>query len=192
MCGNNIKRLISASKAPAAVGPYSHAYQAGDFLYCSGQLGLVPESGVLAEGGVEAETKQAMNNVGAVLHAAGLDYTHVIKTTLFITNMADFAAINAIYAEYFPSNPPARSCVQVAALPKGGQFEIEVIAYDDHSTYFMGTAPRMEHTHADGSSHVHEHGDHSHNHGGHEHEHTHLDGQTHAHGHDHPHDHTHE
>lgn len=189
MCGNNMKRLITATKAPAAVGPYSHAYQAGDFFYTSGQLGLIPESGALAEGGVEAETKQAMENVGAVLNAAGLDFHHVIKTTLYITDMADFAKVNAIYGSYFPANPPARSCVQVAALPKGGQFEIEVIAYDDHSSYFMGGGA---HTHADGTTHTHDHGDHSHNHGDHTHAHTHADGVSHDHGHDHPHDHTHD
>ena len=190
MCGNNIKRPISSSKAPAAVGPYSHAYQAGDFLYTSGQLGIDPATNELVSGGIAQETRVALENLGTVLHSAALDYGHVIKTTLFITDMNDFAQINTIYADYFPSNPPARSCVQVAALPKGARFEIEALAYDDHSAYYMGSA--MAHTHADGTVHTHAEGEHSHTHDGHQHEHVHADGSTHAHGHDHPHDHTHD
>ena len=121
------RKTITAPDAPAAVGPYCHARLWGDTLYCSGQLGLIPTTGGLAEG-VEAQAKQALDNLGAVLRAAGMDYTNVVKTTVFLTDMADFAAINAVYADYFSVQPPARSCVQVAALPKGGLFEIEAIA----------------------------------------------------------------
>lgn len=117
---------ISAPNAPAAVGPYCHAKLCGDTLYCSGQLGLVPETGVLAEG-LEAQARQALDNLGAVLAAAGMDYSNVAKTTVFLSDMGNFAAVNAIYAEYFPGEPPARSCVQ-AVLPKGGLVEVEAIA----------------------------------------------------------------
>ena len=119
---------ITASGAPAAVGPYCHAKLCGDTLYCSGQLGLVPETGLLAEGGVTAQAKQALENLGAVLRAAGMDYRNVVKTTVFLADIADFGAINEVYAQYFDQDPPARSCVQAGALPKGGLFEIEAVA----------------------------------------------------------------
>lgn len=122
-----MNKTISAAAAPAAVGPYCHAKLAGNTLYCSGQLGLIPETGALAEG-VEAQAKQALDNLGAVLQAAGMDYADVVKTTVFLADINDFAAINAIYAGYFKVEPPARSCVEVAALPKGGLFEIEAVA----------------------------------------------------------------
>lgn len=118
---------IHAANAPAAVGPYCHAMLCGDTLYTSGQLGLIPETGVLPEG-VVAQAKQALDNLGAVLQAAGMDYSHVVKTTVFLADINDFAAINEVYATYFTENPPARSCVQAGALPKGGLFEIEAIA----------------------------------------------------------------
>ena len=117
---------ISAEHAPAAVGPYCHAKLCGDTLYCSGQLGLIPATGVLADG-LEGQTRQALDNLGAVLAAAGMGYENVAKTTVFLSDMANFAAVNAIYAEYFPAEPPARSCVQ-AVLPKGGLVEIEAVA----------------------------------------------------------------
>ena len=117
---------ISAPNAPAAVGPYCHAKLCGDTLYCSGQLGLIPESGALADG-LEGQARQALDNLGAVLAAAGMDYSNVVKTTVFLSDMGNFAAVNAIYAEYFPAEPPARSCVQ-AVLPKGGLVEVEAIA----------------------------------------------------------------
>ena len=120
------KITLYAEKAPAAVGPYCHAKLCGDILFCSGQLGLIPETGVLAEG-LEGQTRQALANLGVVLAAAGMDYSNVAKTTVFVSDMANFAAVNAIYAEYFPGEPPARSCVQ-AVLPKGGLVEIEAIA----------------------------------------------------------------
>ncbi|MEM1484217.1 RidA family protein [Oscillospiraceae bacterium PP1C4] len=122
-----MNKVISAKNAPAAVGPYSHAVLAGNTVYTSGQLGLDPVSGALAEG-VEAQAKQALQNLGAVLETAGMSFADVTKTTVFLANMADFAAINAIYAEYFTGDAPARSCVQVAALPKAALFEIEAIA----------------------------------------------------------------
>lgn len=120
-------QIISAPDAPAAVGPYCHATLCGNTLYCSGQLGLIPASGALADG-VAAQAKQALDNLGAVLRAAGMDYSNVVKTTVFLADIFDFAAINEIYAGYFKENPPARSCVQAGALPKGGLFEIEAIA----------------------------------------------------------------
>lgn len=117
---------ISAEHAPAAVGPYCHAKLCGDTLYCSGQLGLIPATGVLADG-LEGQARQVLDNLGAVLAAAGMGYENVAKTTVFLSDMANFAAVNAIYAEYFPAEPPARSCVQ-AVLPKGGLVEIEAVA----------------------------------------------------------------
>lgn len=122
------REVISTHKAPAAVGPYSQAIQVGDFVYTAGQIPLVPETGKLAEGGIEAQTHQAMKNLAAILEAAGSDLAHIVKTTIFVTNLADFATINKIYGTYFASNPPARSTVQVAALPLGAEVEIEAVA----------------------------------------------------------------
>ena len=122
-----MNQLITASNAPAAVGPYCHARLAGNTLYTSGQLGLIPATGELPEG-VEAQAAQALDNLSAVLAAAGMTRADVVKTTVFLADMGDFAAINAIYAKYFPGEAPARSCVQAAALPKGALFEIEAIA----------------------------------------------------------------
>ena len=122
-----MNKTITAAGAPAAVGPYCHAKLAGNTLYCSGQLGLVPETGALAEG-VEAQARQALENLGVILKEAGMDFSDVVKTTVFLADINDFAAINAIYADYFKVEPPARSCVEVAALPKGGLFEIEAVA----------------------------------------------------------------
>lgn len=119
--------IISTQKAPGAIGPYSQAVRAGDMLFTSGQLGLNPETGVLAEG-VRAQADQALKNLGAILHEAGLDYKDVIKTVVFIKNMADFKAVNEVYAQYFTANYPARSCVEVAALPMGGLVEVECVA----------------------------------------------------------------
>lgn len=121
------KTVINAAKAPAAVGPYSHANAAGETIYISGQLGLDPETGVLAEG-VEAQAKTAFENLKTILTEAGVSFENVVKTTVFLTDMNDFAAVNDIYAQYFTADYPARSCVQVAALPKGASFEIEAIA----------------------------------------------------------------
>ena len=120
-------KTITAQNAPAAVGPYCHAKLAGNTLYTSGQLGLIPATGELPQG-VEAQAAQALENLKAVLAAAGMDCADVVKTTVFLADMGDFAAVNAIYAQYFPGVAPARSCVQVAALPKGALFEIEAVA----------------------------------------------------------------
>ena len=119
--------IISTQKAPGAIGPYSQAVRAGDMLFTSGQLGLNPETGVLAEG-VRAQADQALKNLGAILHEVGLDYKDVIKTVVFIKNMADFKTVNEVYAQYFTANYPARSCVEVAALPMGGLVEVECVA----------------------------------------------------------------
>lgn len=121
------KTVINAAKTPAAVGPYSHANAAGDTIYISGQLGLDPETGVLAEG-VEAQAKTGFENLKTILTEVGVSFENVVKTTVFLTDMNDFAAVNDIYAQYFTGEYPARSCVQVAALPKGASFEIEAIA----------------------------------------------------------------
>lgn len=121
-------QIIHADGAPAAIGPYSHAVAAGDFLFTSGQIPLVPETGKLAGDTIEVQTEQVLKNLEAVLKANHMTFANVVKTTVFITNLADFTTINAIYATRFPENPPARSCVQVAALPGGAKLEIELIA----------------------------------------------------------------
>ena len=119
--------IIYTHSAPAAVGPYSQAIRSGNLLLTSGQLGLDPETGNLPEG-VEAQTEQSLKNIDAILSAAGFARTDVVKTTVFIRNMGDFGRVNEIYAAYFGEHKPARSCVEVSALPKGGLVEIEVIA----------------------------------------------------------------
>lgn len=121
------KTIINAKNAPAAVGPYVHAVKVGDFLFTSGQIGLIPETGTLQEG-IVAQTEQVLKNLGAVLEEAGLSYSDVIKTTVFLDNINDFAVVNEIYAKYFSGEAPARSCVEVAHLPKDALVEIEVIA----------------------------------------------------------------
>ena len=120
--------VIHTANAPAAVGPYSQAMDCGEFVFCSGQIPLVPETGLMVEGGIEEQAHQMFANIKAVLNAAGLDFANVVKTTVFMTDLAQFAVFNGIYAEYFPENPPARSCVEVSALPKGALVECEVIA----------------------------------------------------------------
>ena len=122
-----MNKTIASPAAPAAVGPYCQAKLCGNTLYTSGQLGLVPETGKLAEG-IEGQAHQALKNLGAVLAEAGMTYADVAKTTCFLSDIKDFAAFNAIYAEYFQGEVPARSCFQVAALPMGGLVEVEAIA----------------------------------------------------------------
>ena len=122
-----MKKSINALKAPAAVGPYVHAVEANGFIFTSGQLGLIPESGTLPEG-VEAQTHQSLKNLAVVLEAAGSDLQQVVKTNVFLADINDFAKVNEIYAQYFPNEAPARSCVQAARLPKEGLVEIEAIA----------------------------------------------------------------
>ena len=121
------REAISTAGAPAAIGPYSQAIAVDGLLFCSGQLGLDPASGNLV-GGVEAQAERSMLNLRAVLDAAGLTFENVVKTTIFLADMADFAVVNAVYGRFMPDPPPARSTVQVAALPKGGLVEIEAIA----------------------------------------------------------------
>jgi len=122
------KKVIIAEKAPKAIGPYSAAISFGNFIFTSGQLGLIPESGEPAGEDIRSQTRQALKNVQSVLEAAGTDLSHVLKTTVFLRNMDDFAAMNEIYAEFFTDECPDRSAVQVAKLPRGLAVEIEVIA----------------------------------------------------------------
>ena len=128
MSTGSTKQIVSAENAPKAIGPYSHGTKANHLLYTSGQLGMEPSTGALVEGGVEAQTRQALLNLKAVLEAGGSGLVHVLKTTVFLQDMNDFGKMNAVYAEFFTENPPARSAVQVAALPKGGAVEIEAVA----------------------------------------------------------------
>ena len=121
------REAISTSGAPGAIGPYSQAIAAGGLLFCSGQLGLDPATGELVDG-VEAQAERSLRNLMAVLDAAGLGPADVAKTTVFLADMADFATVNAVYGRFFPDPPPARSTVQVAALPKAGRVEIEAVA----------------------------------------------------------------
>lgn len=122
------KEIIASEKAPKAIGPYTVANRFGDLIFTAGQLGLDPATMELVPGGVDAEARQSLTNVKNVLEAAGSDLEHVLKTTIFLRDMADFAKVNAVYAEFFTANPPARSTVAVAGLPKGGAVEIEVVA----------------------------------------------------------------
>jgi 2-iminobutanoate/2-iminopropanoate deaminase len=124
-----MKTVISTTEAPSAVGPYSQAIAAGPFVFCSGQIPLEPETGVLVGGGISVQTERVLQNIAAVLRAYGLGFEHVVKTTVFMTDLANFGEMNTVYAEYFPSDPPARSTLQVAALPKGANVEIEAIAF---------------------------------------------------------------
>lgn len=123
-----MKTVISSSEAPAAVGPYSQAVRAGQTLYCAGQIPLDPATGELIEGDVAAQTERVLQNLGGVLRAAGLDYKDVVKTTVFLTDLGNFAAMNEVYARYFAAPFPARSTIQVAGLPKGASVEIEAVA----------------------------------------------------------------
>jgi 2-iminobutanoate/2-iminopropanoate deaminase len=122
------KKVITSEKAPKAIGPYSVAMRTGDLVFTSGQLGLDPQTGSLVPGGIEAETRQALTNLQHVLADSGSGLDAVVKTTVFLKDMADFSKMNAVYAEFFTKNLPARSTVQVAALPKSGLVEIEAVA----------------------------------------------------------------
>ena len=123
------KRVVTAEKAPKAVGPYSHAVVAGDFIYTSGQIGCVPGSNCIAVGGIREQAKQVFENLRAVLEASGADFSNVIKATVFLCDMNDFTAVNEVYASFFDGEFPARSCVQVARLPRDVDVEIEMVAY---------------------------------------------------------------
>ena len=123
-----MKKVISTAKAPAAIGPYSQAVQVGNLVYTSGQIPIDPATGQFAEGGIQAQTRQSLLNVKAILEEAGLAMSDVIKTTVFMADMNDFADMNAVYAEFFAEPYPARSAVAVKTLPKGALVEIEVVA----------------------------------------------------------------
>jgi 2-iminobutanoate/2-iminopropanoate deaminase len=120
--------VIHSAGAPAAVGPYSQAVRSGGFLFTSGQIPLDPATGRLVEGSIEVQTRRVLENLRAVLEAGGASFSDVVKTTIYLTNLADFATVNGIYASFFPSAPPARSTVQVAALPLGAAIEIDLVA----------------------------------------------------------------
>lgn len=122
------RTAISTPQAPAAIGPYSQAIRADGYLFCSGQLGLDPATGDFVAGDVGAQAEQALRNLGAVIEAAGLAFGDVVKTTIFLADMADFATVNGVYGRFVTDPPPARSTVAVAALPKGGRVEIEATA----------------------------------------------------------------
>jgi 2-iminobutanoate/2-iminopropanoate deaminase len=122
-----LKTIVSTEKAPAAIGPYSQAVCVGEMVFLSGQLAIDPASGNLVEGGIEAQTEQALKNIEAILAEAGLTMDNVIKTTVFLADINDFTAMNEVYAKHFNGDYPARSAVQAAALPKGGLVEIECI-----------------------------------------------------------------
>lgn len=121
------RNAVSTSNAPAAIGPYSQGIASDGLIFCSGQIGLDPITGVLVEG-IEAQAERALRNVAGILDAAGTSFADAVKTTIFLTDMSDFATVNAIYAKHMPDPPPARSTVAVSALPKGAAIEIEVIA----------------------------------------------------------------
>ncbi|MBE6301725.1 MAG: RidA family protein [Parabacteroides distasonis] len=126
-----MKKVIATNNAPAAIGPYSQAIQAGNMLFASGQLGLDPSTGNFVEGGVKEQTEQAFKNIHAILAEAGLTIDNVVKTTVFLADMADFAVMNEVYAQQFTGTFPARSAVAVKTLPKNGLVEIEIIAVKD-------------------------------------------------------------
>jgi len=129
-----MREVITASKAPKAVGPYSTAVRQSVFVFLSGQIPLDPESGQLIEGSIEEQTARVLDNIGLVLDGAGLTMADVIKTTVFLKNMGDFPRMNEVYAKYFPKDPPARSTLEVARLPRDVQVEIEAIAIDSRAT----------------------------------------------------------
>jgi 2-iminobutanoate/2-iminopropanoate deaminase len=123
-----VKKQIQTNDAPAAIGPYSQAIQVGDLTFYSGQIPLDPQSGTIVEGGIVEQTRQVMANMAAMLKASDRGFDDVVKTTIYLTDLADFVTVNEIYGEFFGDVPPARACVQVAALPKGAEIEIEWIA----------------------------------------------------------------
>ena len=123
------KTIIKPAKSPAALGPYNHAVRIGDLLFCAGQIPISPADGSLITGDIQAQTARVLENVKAILDDQKLTFANVVKSTVFMTNLADFAGMNEVYAKYFTENFPARSTVQVAALPKGANVEIEVVAH---------------------------------------------------------------
>jgi 2-iminobutanoate/2-iminopropanoate deaminase len=127
----HMKKIISTSEAPGAIGPYSQAVRSGRFLFCSGQIPLDPKSGQIVSKDISEQTRRVLDNLTAVLKAEGLTFENIVKTTIFLTDLADFQAVNEIYGSYFRQAPPARSTVQVAALPKCARVEIDAIAAAD-------------------------------------------------------------
>jgi 2-iminobutanoate/2-iminopropanoate deaminase len=123
------KQIVKPAKSPAAVGPYNHAVRVGDLLFCAGQIPIDPATGNLISGDIKVQTERVLQNVKAILEDQQLTFANVVKSTVFMTNLADFTAMNEIYAKYFTDNFPARSTIQVAALPKGANVEIEVVAH---------------------------------------------------------------
>ena len=124
-----MKKIIHTDHAPKAVGPYSQAIQMGDLLFCSGQIAIDPKTQDVFTGDIRKQTEMVLNNIEAVLKQAHLNFSHIVKTTIFLTSMNDFAAVNEVYATRFTSHPPARSTIAVAGLPKGVNVEIEVLAH---------------------------------------------------------------
>jgi len=131
MSSNQSKIVIKAEKAPKAIGPYSVGIQLGNLVFTSGQVGLDPQTGNLVAGGIEAETRQTLTNLKHILEAAGSGLDKVVKTTVFLRDINEFGRMNPVYGEFFTENPPARTTVQAAALPRGGAIEIDIIAYVD-------------------------------------------------------------
>lgn len=125
---DGIRTVVKTPLAPAAIGPYSQAILAGETLYCSGQIAIDPRTGSLVTSSVEDETERVLENLGAVLRAAGMDYRHVVRCTVFLSDINDYAQVNEVYARYFNEEPPARVAVQVAALPRNARVEIACIA----------------------------------------------------------------
>ncbi len=121
-------KIINTEKAPAPVGPYSQAIECNGFLFCSGQIAIDPDTNEVIQGDVTEQAQLVMKNIGAVLDASGLNYSDVVKTTIFLSDMGTFAQVNEVYAKYFGETKPARSCVEASALPKGVDVEIEVLA----------------------------------------------------------------
>jgi 2-iminobutanoate/2-iminopropanoate deaminase len=134
-----MKKIVSTNDAPAAVGPYSQAIRSGAMLFCAGQIPLDPKSGQLVSDDISEQTKRVLENISAVLQAENLNFGHVVKTTIFLTSLGDFQTVNEIYATYFRENPPARSTIEVSALPKGAKVEIEAIAMASDSGQGNGT-----------------------------------------------------
>lgn len=122
-----LKEIISTDKAPAAIGPYSQAVKAGNFMFISGQIPIDPSTGNVIDGDIKAQTKQCLKNLEAICQSAGLTLDNVVKTTIFITDMSKFPEVNEVYGSFFKENPPARACVEVSALPKDVQVEIEAV-----------------------------------------------------------------
>jgi 2-iminobutanoate/2-iminopropanoate deaminase len=123
------KQIITTADAPQAIGPYSQAVRAGDLVFLSGQIPLDPATGTMVTGDAAAQAKRVMDNLGAVLRAGGATFAHVVRATIYLVDLGDFAKVNEVYGSYFPTEPPARATVQVAALPRGASVEIDMIAY---------------------------------------------------------------